>query len=213
MRRYFSETDTSARVIMSLSAAMRLVRSSAQERHVQLHEVVERRDHLLHHRQRFARRRFDFAELARHRRHFGLLRLHLLGELVVVGLEAADLGVRLAIFGEHRRRFAVERVDALLRSLRGLFGAHLFADHARSPCPPVRARATPFLTGPPRGRAAPQPPSSLASCAVITRICRSTALSWISFHALPPAIVLVFTYIKSDADGATSPTRRLAGPR
>ena len=55
-----------------------------QERHVELHELAERRDHLLHHRQRFARGGLDLGELARHAVELVLLRLHLRRELVVV---------------------------------------------------------------------------------------------------------------------------------
>ena len=88
---------TSARrhhVLEVLDACSALVE---QERHVELHELVERVDHLLHQRLNFAVRRLDLGELALDRGHLGLLRLDLRVELLVVALEAVRIGHRLSV--------------------------------------------------------------------------------------------------------------------
>ncbi len=99
-----------------------------QERHVERNVLRDRRQHLLHERQHFARRGRDLVELLGHLRELALLRGDLPGHLLVVGLEALRFGEHLAVVRNGFARLVVELLDALLRCDRGLLGLLLLAD-------------------------------------------------------------------------------------
>ena len=131
-------------------------------------ELLERVDHALHQRRHAAAHRLHAVELVGQRRELAFLRGDQVAHLPVVRVDRLDLLPRRAVLREQVVRVVGERIDALLRLLRGGVPLAALADHLlerlalgrRRVVLPVRPLPSPTRVPVHPGRREPRTPTS-----------------------------------------------------